>query len=178
MFEALDQVRGVAPRVGLDLPQQDVLRLVGGHARHALQLALVVRRELVAAFDLGGDLLLLLPDGLLERAEVLLAPLDLRGAVGERTGLAGDRALEAGDLVLPLPRLPLGVAHEPVRLLLGGEDELLLPGLGVALRVAQDAGGVLPGPADGFGGYALAGRDPDEEDRNARQEGEDDRSDG
>ena len=65
-----------------------------------------------------------------------------------------------------------------MRFFLGGADELLLLRFGVALRVAQDARGVLPGTADGFGGYSLAGRDPDEEDRSARQEGEDDRSDG
>jgi hypothetical protein len=46
-LEALDQVGGVAPRVGLDLLEQQLARLVGGQARDALQLALPIGQQLL-----------------------------------------------------------------------------------------------------------------------------------
>ncbi len=50
-----------------------------------------------------------------------------------------------------------------VRLLLGFEQGFLLAGFGVALGVLDDAERLLFGAADGFGGDALAVRDPDGE---------------
>ena len=52
--EALQQVRGVVPRVGFDLPDQQLLRFVGGQARDALELVLLLRDELLVACGRRG----------------------------------------------------------------------------------------------------------------------------
>ena len=73
------------------------------------------------------------------------------------------RLLERLRLLAVLARLLLGVGQKLVRLFLGFEKGFLLAGFGVALGVLDDAEGLFLGAADGFGGDALAVRDPDRE---------------
>ena len=53
-LEPLDEVGGVAARVGFDLLEQQLARLVGGQAGDALQLALPLGDQLVGAELRGG----------------------------------------------------------------------------------------------------------------------------
>ena len=50
-FDALDEVGGVPARVRFDLFEEELFRLVVGQARHALELALALGRELLGARD-------------------------------------------------------------------------------------------------------------------------------
>ena len=59
-LEPLDEVGGVAPRVGFDLLEQQLARLVGGQAGDALQLALPLGDELFGARGGRGGALFLL----------------------------------------------------------------------------------------------------------------------
>ena len=105
-LEPLDQVGGVAPRVGLDLLQQQLARLVGGQAGDALQLALPLGDELLAARRGGRrPRCCVRRRAPLARAQLLFERVGGGEPVGERAGLVGERLLEARDL-LPARRAP------------------------------------------------------------------------
>ena len=83
-LEPLDEVGGVAPGVRLDLPEQQLLRLVAGEAGHALQLLLLVGD---AAARTGPPApavaLLAVADRLLARPQLLLVLLGGRQPLGQ-----------------------------------------------------------------------------------------------
>jgi len=68
----------------------------------------------------------------------------------------------------------LGVGEDLVGLLLGLDERLLLPVLGVALRVLHNAERLFLGAADGFGGNPLAVGDPDGKHGRCGHQGDDD----
>ncbi len=93
-LEPLDEVGGVAPRVGFDLLEQEVPRFVGREARHALELALTIGEQLLALRCHGLRSLLQLADRRVARAQIPLDLLGCRDAIGERARPVGERLLE------------------------------------------------------------------------------------
>ncbi len=159
-LETLDEVGGVAPRVRFDLFQEQLARLVGGEARDALQLALAVGENLLAADGRGVGARLGVGGRGMARPQVALERLGGRQAVGECARLVGQALIEAGDLLLARPRLRVGVRDEGVRAFARFEQRFLLEGFGFAARLLPHVGGVLFGAPDDLGREALAARDP------------------
>ena len=159
--EALEQVRGVVPRVALDLLEQQLLGLVGGQAGDAFELVLLRARRAARTWPRRP------PPSSRARRPPCRAPRSsfssrsiARLALGRATPRGGQRLLERGGLLALLARLPLGLDQQLVRLLLGLEQRFLLAGFGVALGVLDDAERLFFGAADGLGGDALAVGDP------------------
>ena len=170
-LDALDHVGGVAPGVGLDLAEQQFLGLVGGQAGDALQFALLLGEQLLAPRRGGGGRLLPVAQRLLARL-VLLVNLVGGGQAGDDLlFLLGDGLFDAGHLAASLLGEPVGLHHNLVGLLLGGEQRLLLLRFGLALGLADQPAGILIGPADRFGGNPLACGHPVEEDGKGRGNG-------
>ena len=175
VLQPLHQVRGVPARIRLDLADQHVLRLVGGHPGHPLQLPLPLRAQLLVAFGACGR-------GRLPLAQRRLAPANLlvllRGggdALGQRPVAVFLRApahrqrlLVRGRPLAYLAGLFLGLLAQRVRLFLGREQQFLLLRLGVA----QQALGVVPGAAGDLPRGIPPRGEPDEEQEEARQEGD------
>ena len=140
-LEALDEVGGVAPRVGLDLLQEQLARLLGGEPGDALQLALAVGEDLVARGPRRRRARFWASATASSRVRRSRSRRVGGGdAIRERAGLLGERLFQAGDLQLARPRLALGVGDDGVRLLAGLELGFFLEGLGVARGLlAQDA---------------------------------------
>ena len=154
--EALEEVGGVVPRVGLDLLEQELLGFLGRQARDALELVLLLGDQPLVLRGGGRRRALALGHRAVARVQLLFEPLDRRLPLGERGLAPAERLLEGRGLLALLTRLPLGLHQEFVRLLLGFEQRLLLPRLGLALGVAGDARRLLLGAADRFGGDPLA----------------------
>src|SRR5262249_31074982 len=151
-IQALQEVRGVVPRFALHLPDEELLGFVGRQARHALELALLLRDELFVFPGRRGRRLLALGDGFFAGGEVLLGAL-VSGLARRQARLTpGQRLLELRSLLAVLPCLLLGTGDNLVRLLLGVEQGLLFPGFGVALSFLDEAGGALFGTADRVSG--------------------------
>ncbi len=178
-LEALDEVGRVAPRVGLDLLEQQLARLVGRQAGDALQLALPLGDELLGSRVRGGRGLSRCWTSAFSRAaQLLLEPVAGGQPVGERARLVGERLLEAERFPAAGRRsCALGFGGSGVRLFArpraplpsGGFRRRAPPGwpdaFGFGLRVAPD----------GLGGRAPAAGHPPEGDRrsaSARQESE------
>src|SRR5262249_2005512 len=162
-FEPLDEVGRVAPRVGLDLPEQDLARFLRREARDALQLALPFDQELFAARGgLLGAPLQLAQRGLAP-TEVALELFGPGDAIRQRASTVGERLLEAGDLLLTFTRALLRVRDEHVALLPRFEQRFLLQGFGVAREKLAHLPCLFLGPADGFCRDTLAGAEPPDE---------------
>ena len=172
-LEALDERRGVAPRVGLDLLQQDLLGFVCRHRGDPLQFALLVDDQPVELLLGGVDGALLGAEALLARAQLPVDPFGDLEAVGERLGPLGQALLDALDLGPALARLTLGSDHEVVRLFFGLDERFLLAGVGLALGLANETARLLFGGADRFGGNAPAVGHPPEEHGGGRHQGDD-----
>ena len=155
-LEALDQVRGVAPRVPLDLLEQQLARFVRAQARDALQLALPLRDELVDARGGGRGALLAGGDGLLAAADLLFGAVARREAIRERACLLRQPQLERADLLTPIAGLALGCLGQLVRFLARLERGFLADALGVALGLPEDAFGFVGGFVKGVGRGAPA----------------------
>ena len=165
-LEALDQARGVAPRVGFDLLDQQLARLVAGQAGEPLEIAAAAARR---ALRSG-------PRWSRRSARACSAPargVPARGRAprsacllfDERRLALDQHLLDAGNLLPVIARVLLGLDAQLVRALLGLEHRFLAPRVGFALRVAQDARRLFLGAADGLGGEALAVGEPIAEDR-------------
>ena len=167
--EALQQVRGVVARVAFDLLEQQLLGLVGGQAGDAFELVLLLRDEPLV---LGGGgrrrPFALGQAALARRAAPSRAARRRSGARPAAMSRRRQRLLERRGGLADLRGLPLGLDQQLVGLLLGVEERFLLPAFGVALGVLERPQRLLFGAADGFGGDALAVRDPDGEDQTPR----------
>ena len=159
--EALHQIRGVAPRVGFDVLQQEVFGFFGRQPRQALELVLLRgdellvfrRRRRTCCFLTFGD-------GLRLRLQLLLLALGGRHLVAEGRFPAPQLLFGVRQLLGLFAGDPLGLGAHLVRFFLGLEQRLLLAGFGVALGVLHDAQRLLFRAADGLGGDALAIGDP------------------
>ena len=171
-LEPLDQVGGVAPRVGFDLAEQHFFGFVGGEPGQPLQLALLIGDEPLVA---GGRFLRgFRPhrDRLIAAAQVLFGALRDGGAIGQGARLFGQRLFEPRSLDAPFARLALGLDQQLVRALLAGEDRFLQLRVGVALALPANAIRLLLRAADGLGGDASAVGHPIEQHRAAGQQAE------
>src|SRR5262249_35918564 len=139
---------------------QQVARLVGRQASYALQLALALREQLLAACGGGFGSLLQLHKRGLALAQIALELVGGGETIGERARPIGERRLEADDLLLALAGLFLGVGDQGVRLLACFELGFLLDRLGLALGLGTELPRVFFGAADGFGGDPFAAGNP------------------
>ena len=139
--EPLQEVRRVVARFALDLPDQQLFRLVGGQAGDAFELVLAAARRAARTLSRRPP-----------RSPSRARPARGRGRSSSfssrsiadlplgRRGLAPrQRLLERRRLLALLARLALGLHQDVVRLLLGLEQRFLLAGFGVALGVPDDA---------------------------------------
>ena len=154
--EALEQVGGIVARLVFDLLDQQLFGFVGGEAGDALELVLLAGHQLLVFADRGRGRLLPIGDGPIARADLLFEAVEPGLALVERRVALAERLLHGGGLLPLLQRLALGVHHQLVGLLLGVEEGFLLEGVGVALSVPDEAGGLVLGTADGVGGDAFA----------------------
>jgi hypothetical protein len=146
----------------LDRLRDDVFRLVGGHPRHPLQLALLVLDQRCVAGGLGGDVRFLLGEGLLARRQRGSRAFGGRQAVGDGVSLLGELFLECGQLLTAFAGLLFGLVQEVVRLFLGGQRDFLVSGLRVPLGTLDEPSRFVLGSADGVGGDTLQAEQPDE----------------
>ena len=144
-LEALDQVGGVAPGVGLDLLEQQLLRLVGRQAGDALQLLLLLGDQLLVAGRGGRGGLLAVADRLLARAQLLLVLLGGRQPLGQLLLASCERTCSSRAACWRrVLGEPVGLHHELVRLLLGLEQRLLLARSRPRARRRAGASGLAP----------------------------------
>ena len=171
--EPLQQVRGVVPRVAFDLLQQQLLGFLGRQARHALELVLLLRHELLVFGRRGRRCPFALGQVPVARAQLLLQPLDNDLTIGQGHVAPRQRLLERRRGLPDLARLPLGLDQQLVRLLFGFEERFLFAGFGVALGVFERPQRLFFGAADRFRRDALAVRHPDHKDQPSRDQRDD-----
>src|SRR5207237_1116831 len=135
--------------------EEQFLRLVGGESRNALELALLMRGELLVLGRRCRGLLLAFGRAPVAGSQLFFKPLHRDLAFGERRVAPRERLLEGGGRLTLLPRLTLGVHQDLVRFFLRLEERFFLASLGVAFGVLRAAKRLLLGAADGFRGNAL-----------------------
>ncbi len=163
-LEPLDQIRGIAPRIGLDLLEQKILGFLGGQARQTLQLVLLCGDELFV-FGRGRQRgFLALDDRLGPRLQFFVFPFGRRQLLGERRFPASELLLGLGQLHALFARDALGLGAHLMGLFLCFEQRLFLAVLSIALGILQDTERLFFGPSDGFGGNSLSVGDPIGED--------------
>ena len=164
--EPLQQVRRIVTRLALDLPDQQLLRLVGGQSGDALELVLLLRDQLLRIWlprprpssHAGCSAWSRAASSFSSRS---MAPWRSAAADSRRNSVCSsvDGLLAIGA------RLTLRLHQDVVRLLLGFEQRFFLGRFGVAFGVPGETLRLLFGAADGVGGDALAVGDPDGEHR-------------
>ena len=164
VLELLDEIGRVPARVGFQLAEQEVLGLVGRHARHALQLALGLGHHVPAARVFGLRGLLPLADCVLTCSNTGFGSIDRRLPVADQARLVPERRVERGDLLAPLVRVRLGFTQQLVRLLLGRKHGFLVRGFGLALGIGHKSARFVTGATHRVGGDTLACGDPDPKD--------------
>ena len=160
-LEPFHEVGGVAASLLLDLPDDEILGLVGGETGNALQGLLLLADQLVAALALVGEGAIPFVELLLPFAEHRLRSLGLAILLRQLLGPAPELPFDGRQLVLPLLAPALGVLQQGVGLLLRGEFLLLPVGVSLSAGVAYEPFRRLLRLVDGLGG-AFAGDDPSE----------------
>ena len=160
-LQPLDQVGGVAPRVGFDLFQQELARLLGGQAGDALQLALPLGERSVRPRAAAASA------RFCRSASAVVA----RAQVALELSVAAMRSASARVLSASACSRPAiscwrsracrsASATHGVRLLARFELGFLLEGLGLALGLLAHHAGLFFGASDGIGRDSLAAGDP------------------
>ena len=149
-LETLDQVRGVAPGVGLDLPEQQVLGLVGRQARHPLQFAAAARPRAARSASRRPPSACSRSRGACSRARSSFSSRSAAASRSAELRFVRRRATCSSRAVCwrRVSACRSASITICVRLLLGLEQRFLLARLGLAFGVAQRCArpALRPGP--------------------------------
>ena len=130
----------VVLHVVLDALEQDLLRLLGGHAGELLEAGLLLGDRVL-------EVLLALRDLAQLARELVLALVDRLGAALDGLLALHEPVLEHGQLLAALLHLGLGLGLQTEDLVLGLDEGFLLQCLGLLLGVCDDAARGLAGTA-------------------------------
>ena len=100
VLEFLDEIGCISTSVGLQLAKKNLLGLIGRHARHSLELPLLLGGELCVTVLLRLGLGCSLGDRGFPRANVRFRPLERRELSRQGMGLFGDLSLDGRNLFL------------------------------------------------------------------------------